>query len=333
MDALLNGGLAWIVFLQGLGSWLTLPMKFFTFMGSEDFFMLVLPVLYWCVDAALGLRVGVILLVGSNLNDAFKLAFHSPRPYWVSGQVKGLASESSFGVPSGHALSAVNVWGMLAAQIRKTWGWIVAVIIMLLIGLSRMVLGVHFPLDVFTGWVLGALILWLVLRWWGPVGRWLNKFSLAGQVLLIFAGTLLLMAPSLVMATLLKSSGWSMPTDWLKNIAQAFPGGETPNPISLTGLFSNSGALFGLGAGWIWLKTRGGFSAGGPWWQRLLRFVVGVVGVLIIRYGLKAILPSGEGWIGLSFQYLRYACIGAWVAVGAPMLFFALKLANRDLVK
>lgn len=330
METLLNSGLSWNIFLQGLGAWLVLPMKFFTFLGSEDFFMLVLPVLYWCIDAALGLRVGVILLVGSNLNDAFKLALHSPRPYWVSSQVKGMASEASFGVPSGHSLSAVNVWGMIAAHLRKTWGWVVAVIIIFLIGLSRMVLGVHFPLDVFTGWLLGALILWLVLKCWGPVGRWMGKFNLAGQVLVIFAATLLLMAPSLIIASWLKGSGWSMPSEWLKNITQAFPEETATNPISLTGLFSNSGALFGLGAGWVWLKKLGGFSAGGMWWKRLVRFLVGVAGVLAIRYGLKAILPGGEDWVGLTFQYLRYACIGAWVSLGAPLAFFALKLAKRE---
>ena len=67
METLLNIGVDWIVGLQGLGDWLILPMQAFSFLGSEDFFMLVLPALYWSVDAALGLRVGVILLLSSAL--------------------------------------------------------------------------------------------------------------------------------------------------------------------------------------------------------------------------------------------------------------------------
>ena len=51
---------------QSLGGWLAGPMKFFSFLGSEDFFLLALPLVYWCLDAALELLeqndVGVELL-------------------------------------------------------------------------------------------------------------------------------------------------------------------------------------------------------------------------------------------------------------------------------
>ncbi|HBG74837.1 MAG: hypothetical protein A2X25_06885 [Chloroflexi bacterium GWB2_49_20] len=329
METLLNGGINWIVVLQGLGTWLTLPMKAFSFLGSEDFFMLVLPALYWSVDAALGLRVGFILLVGSSLNDALKLAFHAPRPYWVSTKVHAFASEPSFGLTSGHSNSAVGVWGMLASQIRKRWAWIIAILLMFLIGLSRMYLGVHFPTDVFAGWLAGAVILWLVLRLWEPVADWLKQRSLGGQVLAAFAFSLLLISLSLIPYFWLQSSGWQLPATWLQNAAQAFPDGELPNPTSLAGVFSATGTIFGLAGGLAWLNTRGGFHTRGNWWTRSLRYVVGVIGVLVIRYGLKAIFPQGETWLALFFQYVRYAAIGAWVSAGAPLLFFALKLAQR----
>jgi membrane-associated phospholipid phosphatase len=330
METLLNGGINWIVVLQGLGAWLTLPMKAFSFLGSEDFFMLVLPALYWSVDAALGLRVGVILLVGSSLNDALKLAFHGPRPYWYSTKVRAYASEISFGLPSGHSQSAVGVWGMLASQIRKRWAWVVAILLMLLIGLSRMYLGVHFPTDVFLGWLTGAVILWRVLRLWEPVAAWLKQRSLGGQVLAVFVFSLLLISLSLIPYFWLQFSGWQLPATWLQNAAQNNPGGDLPNPTSLAGLFSTTGTLFGLGAGLAWLNTRGGFHTRGLWWQRSLRYVLGVIGVLVIRYGLKAIFPQGETWLALTFQYVRYAAIGAWVSAGAPLLFFVLKLAQKE---
>src|SRR5665648_313408 len=141
MDTIMNAGINLIAALQDMGSWLTLPMQAISFLGSEDFFMLILPALYWSVDAALGLRVGVILLVSSSLNDALKLAFHGPRPYWFSPKVQAFSSETSFGLPSGHSNSAVGVWGMLASQIRKGWAWVVAILFILLIGISRMYLG------------------------------------------------------------------------------------------------------------------------------------------------------------------------------------------------
>jgi membrane-associated phospholipid phosphatase len=326
----MNAGINWIAALQGMGSWLTMPMEAFSFLGSEDFFMLVLPALYWSVNAALGLRVGVILLVGSSLNDMLKLAFHAPRPYWISTKIQAFASETGFGLPSGHSQSAVGVWGMLASQIKKRWAWAIAILLMLLIGLSRIYLGVHFPTDVLLGWLAGSVILWLVLRLWDQAATWLKKLSLGQQILAVFIFSLLLITLALIPSFWLRSDGWQVPAIWLQNASQNLPGGEPPNPTSLSGLFSTTGTLFGLGAGLAWLNRRGGYHTHGSGWQRFLRYVVGVIGVLGIRYGLKAIFPEGETWLGYIFQYIRYGAIGAWVSAGAPLLFFAMRLAQKN---
>ena len=109
MDFLVRGGIAWIVAIQALGAWLEVPMRFFSFLGTEDFFLLVLPLVYWCVDARLGVRVGFILITGNCLNSVFKLMLAGPRPYWVSAQVAPLSAESTFGVPSGHSQHSLSV--------------------------------------------------------------------------------------------------------------------------------------------------------------------------------------------------------------------------------
>jgi PAP2 superfamily. len=89
--------------------------------GERIFFLILLPALSWCVEASVGLRVGVVLLVSTSVNDALKMALHGPRPYGISTDVIGYASETSFGIPSGHAQIAVGVWGMMAASLRKWW--------------------------------------------------------------------------------------------------------------------------------------------------------------------------------------------------------------------
>lgn len=111
MDVIIQAGIAFAMWFQGLWGWLEIPMKGFTFLGSEEFFLLGLPVLYWCVDARIGLRMGVVLLLNGVVNSVLKLAFFGPRPYWVNPQVKALVSETSFGVPSGHAQMAAGLWG------------------------------------------------------------------------------------------------------------------------------------------------------------------------------------------------------------------------------
>src|SRR5512136_3466678 len=128
MQTILDFGIRFVVAVQGWGTWLISPMKLFSFLGTEEFLILLLPILYWCVDSILGIRVAIILMLSTSLNGALKLAFHGPRPYWYSPSVLGMADETSFGIPSNHAQSAVVVWGILAAYLKKWWGWLVAIL-------------------------------------------------------------------------------------------------------------------------------------------------------------------------------------------------------------
>ena len=78
MGFFLQQGIDWIIAIQSLGGWLELPMRFFTFLGYENFFFLVLPLIYWSVDAALGMRVALVLAASNNLKPIFKLLFAAP---------------------------------------------------------------------------------------------------------------------------------------------------------------------------------------------------------------------------------------------------------------
>ncbi len=310
--------------VQGLGGWLEAPMRFFSFLGSEEFYLLALPILYWCIDAGLGLRVGLILLVSAGINEALKMAFHMPRPYWVSADVKPLSAESSFGLPSGHSQNAVSIWGIVAVYLNKRWAWISAVALMFLIGVSRLYLGVHFPQDVLAGWGIGALLLWGFARFWSPVANWLKGQNAGKQIGIAAAVSfLILLVGALPYAGL---SDWTLPADWSMNAARA--GDPLPDPVSMSGILTSAGTLFGLACGLVWMNAQGGYQASGPAAKRVLRLVLGVVGVLILRYGLGAIFPSGSTLAAFAFRYLRYALIGAWVSGGAPFLFVRLKLAN-----
>src|SRR5210317_1943862 len=127
MDGILNSGIPIILWFQSLGDWLLGPMKFFSFLGTEDFYLLVLPLVYWGYDAALGLRLGLMIALTSGINTIFKFAFHLPRPYWVNTDVQALAAETSFGAPSGHAQNALTFWGTWSTYARKAWVWVVAI--------------------------------------------------------------------------------------------------------------------------------------------------------------------------------------------------------------
>ena len=324
METIWNTGITWNLFLQGLGSWLKTPMELFSFFGTEPFFLLLVPGLYWCMEAGIGLRVGIILLLSTSVNNAFKMAFHGPRPYWLSPDVISYTGETSFGLPSGHAQIAFGVWGMLAACIGKWWGWPIALLVILLIGISRLYLGVHFPHDVILGWSIGALLLWLVLHLWKPVGARLKKMSPEQQILASFFGSLLLILFSVIPFFWLKFIDWHPPQAWAEYAKDA---------VSLNAAFTTAGTLFGFLAGLVWLNRRGGFDAGGPLWKRILRYLLGLVGLLVIYLGMKAlfgsIFPDAEAVLSYILRYIRYALVGVWLSAGAPWVFVQLNLAGR----
>lgn len=307
-------------------TWLVRPMTFFSFLGSEEFFLFVLPLLYWCVDTALGLRVGLILLFSTWLNEVFKILFHAPRPFWYSTDVKAYANETTFGIPSGHSQTAVAVWGMVAYYINRPWVWFTSIFAMFLIGLSRIYLGVHFPTDVLAGWLVGGLLLFCFIKFWDPVAVWLKKLTLAKQVLVAFLVSLGFIG--LAELAIYSLGNWTIPDTWLLNAAVAFPDGPMPDPLNISGVISTAGTLFGLSFGLAWFTRQGGFSIEGSIGQRVARFLIGVVGVAILYLGLKVIFPSGEGIVPNIFRYLRYSFVGAWVSAGAPWLFIRMKLAH-----
>ena len=245
MEELLNSGIGIILAFQSWGEWLLIPMNFFSFLGTEDFYILALPVIYWSLDAALGLRVGVIMLLSSGFNTIFKFAFHSPRPYWVNTDVQPLSAETSFGLPSGHAQNAMSIWGMVGTYFRKNWVWAVSIFIILGISLSRLHLAIHFPLDTVVGLLLGFILLVSVNRAWNPVGAWAKEQPLTKQIFAALVGSLLLLFVGVFVAWIFRD--WTLPAAWEQAASRA--GDEILHPYSIGGLISSAATLFGLLAG------------------------------------------------------------------------------------
>jgi len=325
MNSVLDWGIDFIAALQTSAPWLVAPSRFLSFLGTEEFYLLILPFLYWCVDVRLSLRVGVILSISSSVNTFFKFAFHQPRPYWVSEKVHAIGAESSYGLPSGHAQHAVAVWGTVAAWVKGWACWLLAALI-LLIGFSRIVLAVHFPTDVLTGWVIGGAILWVFLRWEEPVMAWFNRFTVAQKIALIFGASMLLMVLPLAGLALVPPAD---PPQWEITAAHALslaPRERAIYPHGTAGAVGVAGIFFGLATGAVLIFRRGGFDARGTWRRRAVRFVLGMIGVTILWLGLRWVFPRDVSLVSQGLRYLRYGLIGFWVTYGAPWLFIKLGL-------
>jgi membrane-associated phospholipid phosphatase len=108
----------------------------------------------------------ILAVVGAEiLTVGLKLGFHRERPFFSDP----LASESSYSFPSGHASVSLAVYGTIAfiaarqlSNVRARLALLVAAaILILLIGISRLYLGVHFLTDVIAGFSLG--LAWVTL--------------------------------------------------------------------------------------------------------------------------------------------------------------------------
>jgi undecaprenyl-diphosphatase len=256
--------------------------------------MVALPLLLWSIDFALGVRLALVVLPSVYLNVVVKELFGHPRPFDLDPSVR-LRDAEGYGLPSGHAQSAVVLWGLLAGVVRRTWAWVVAFVLMILVGISRGYLGVHFPTDVLAGWALGAAVLVLALWQGARIADWLARAGLAVQLAVALLVPLALAA-------------------------------FCPQEQTIASL----GVVLGAGLGLVFERRRLRFSAGGQLWQRGVRILLGLAVLLALYLGLKALFP-GEGQpFHLALKFVRYAFVGVWTTLGAPWAFLHLGLAQSE---
>ena len=145
-----------ILWLQNLSPWMASIMKFFTSLGYGISYLIFISIIYWCLDSKLGMRMAIFLPLSGVTNSILKQAFHAPRPFWLDSRIVGMSTETSFGMPSGHA-QAATIWLLTGAYLNKKWFWSVAIALTFMIGVSRAFLGAHFLSQIMVGWMLGGV--------------------------------------------------------------------------------------------------------------------------------------------------------------------------------
>jgi undecaprenyl-diphosphatase len=142
-------------------------MKLFTLIGSGKFLIPAYAIMViYCFSkrkAMVGIHVAMIALSSYGISHAAKRIFQRPRP-----DLPLIESIKTYSFPSGHALSAFIfcsivfflIWN---SSMRQLWKWIFSIIlflIALIVGISRVVLSMHYPTDVLAGFCLGFI--WVV---------------------------------------------------------------------------------------------------------------------------------------------------------------------------
>jgi membrane-associated phospholipid phosphatase len=122
--------------------------------------VLIASVFLWQTNHRWSVYLLMLGTLGAKLfNTLLKTSFNRPRP----SVVEGITEVHSLSFPSGHAMSSMAVYGCVAYLVGrlepkpalKHSVWAIAGVVILLIGISRMYLGVHYPSDVIAGYLGG----------------------------------------------------------------------------------------------------------------------------------------------------------------------------------
>lgn len=264
---------------------------FVTNLHETTAYVLIFMPVVWFWDKKFGRYLVSVLLLGIWSNAALKWGFNTARP--SPADVVVLYPETGTGpaFPSGHSQNPLMFWGAIALQARKWWLTAAAVLLVFLIGLSRVYAGLHWPLDVLGGWAIGLamLLCFEVTR-----SFWMGE--LMGLTLkLVFA-------TAIPLATIFLA-WWSPQWDVPAELA-----GES---------WILTGAYLGFWAGSILEEEFVGFNPRqGSLLAHLMKLVVGLALVLSVRFGLKAVLPE----IAL-FDAIRYFFVALTATLFAPWFF------------
>ena len=120
--------------------------------------ILLTTITYWCINKKYGQKLLFTLIPNIVINTGIKEFVKEPRPIGVQG-LESLRTQTATGYsfPSGHTQTATTFWTSLIIIFKKKWTYILGSIIILGVGISRLYLGVHWPVDVIFGWIFGIV--------------------------------------------------------------------------------------------------------------------------------------------------------------------------------
>lgn len=283
--------------------WLDAFFKTISNAASEGVLVLLVALIYWSIDRALGIELVYVSGLGSFAMATLKVAFAIPRP--IGAKVMVLWPPDAYTFPSGHTEASATTFGYIATQTHRRWLRIVCVALIPLVAFSRVYLGAHYPQDVIGGFVLGAVCVGLFLPIYPRLRTWartqptstLLVYSAFGSAVLLGLGSVSVegtgFAPSIVA--------------WVY-----------------------SGVFAGANLGLIWERKYVKFRVDGPWSQRLVRWGLGLA-LVGAAFGIGEAALYLAGTQGSNeMRWLQLALVGLAFTWGAPWAFVRAGLCTHD---
>ena len=265
--------------------WAGLFFRFITELGSKTFYVALILFGFWVFKKKESILTAYVLLTSAVLNYFLKIAIAIERPpeiYWYEG-----VEATNYSTPSGHSQNSATLFGWFASKIKTWWIFICSMTLIILIGLSRVYLGVHYLGDVLLGWGIGILSVILLVLLEKPLGEFFSRYrdEYIFTILFLFG----------LGATLVTTNLLPLPPN--DNFGQL------------------GGLMMGLAIAIPLEKRFVGFSVevkGGQKWRLVLRVIFGLILIFVIMIGLSPILPATDVWLR-TIRYMLVTFVGAFV--------------------
>jgi hypothetical protein len=231
-----------------------------------------------------------MLISSIYVNTVIKEVTMLSRPIGYPG-IRSIFTQSAGGYsfPSGHAQGSATLWGTIMIHYKNKTINIVGITLVLLISLSRLYLGVHWPMDIVGGILIALLIVF--------VGELTDSIIIEGKIDIPFRYKILL---SLLIPIIL---------------IILFPYKDN---------FEYMGIMSGVLLGYFIDQKYFGFTVENILTNHFIKLIIGIVIFFSLQTGLKLIFPYTN-----IFNMIRYGASGLWLSLGAPWVFYKLKLCSK----
>ncbi|MFW9799815.1 MAG: phosphatase PAP2 family protein [Candidatus Thorarchaeota archaeon] len=280
------------ILLRDLIPWAGEVFKLISEVGDFLFYMAVILIAYWTFGKREAILTSVVMMVSLVSNYWLKYAIANPRPpntppnnYWYEG-----VEATNFSTPSGHAHNSATFYGWISAKAKTWWMLLVSVILVFLIGLSRVYLGVHYLGDVLLGWAIGIATVLVILQIEKPLTNFASQYK---------SQYLWLNLSAFAFVLTLISSFLPYPPD--------------------DNFGAYGGLVMGLGVAVPLEQKYVGFAAGSEIRRSTMavRVVIGLVLAIGLMLGLSGLLPTANIWLR-ALRYFLVVLVGVFVW---PLLF------------
>lgn len=299
-----------LMYLQSIrNELLTGIFTFFTICTEVPVITVLTGVIYWCINKKAGQRTIFALCGSLNINAGVKNYVKMPRPIGTDGlQSLRIETATGYSFPSGHTQTSTTFWTSMMYLFRKSWIYIIGILMIIGAGISRLYLGVHWPMDVIVAWGFGIVLSVIFIKLFDYIDDSKNYYILVVLMLVFGVCTYFIGGEDLY-----KMFGLYTGFALGYMVEDTFINFSTENETRRKNIFAkNPSKKEGLG-------------------KKILRFVVGIISLLavylLLNYVQDTLIVNKTEEIINIIKYFKYTIVVFWGVAGAPALFKLFKLA------